>query len=177
MKSSTWWMIGGILCLVGGLCALFNPFAGTLAATLVAAWVFMIGGVFQIVAGFNVSGGWNKAALFLIGILGIVVGWFLISNPLEGVLSLTIAVGVMILISGVVKLFSAKDVKGTSTYGWVIVSAIASLLLGVLIFAGYPNSSVYMLGILLGVELVFDGVGMIGFSSAAKKVENVVSAA
>lgn len=177
MRSSTWWMIGGILCLVGGLLALFNPFAGTLAATLIAAWAFMIAGVLQIVAGFNVSGGWNKVALFLIGILGIVVGWFLIRNPLEGVLSLTLAVGVMILIAGVVKLFSAKDVKGTSAYGWVIVSGLASLLLGVLIFAGYPSSSIYMLGILVGVQLVFDGVGMIGFSNAAKKIENVVGAA
>ncbi len=175
MRSSTWWMIGGVVAVIGGLLALFNPLAGTMAATAIAAWAFIIAGVLQVVAGFNASGGWNKAGYFLLGILGIVVGFFLISNPLAGVLALTLAVGALILVSGVVKVFSAKDVKGTSAYGWVIVSGIASFILGIMILAGFPESSVYMLGILLGVELIFDGVAMIGLSSAAKRVEHAIA--
>nr|WP_294847297.1 DUF308 domain-containing protein [uncultured Sphingomonas sp.] len=177
MRSSTWWMIGGILSIIGGLFALFNPMAGTLAATLVAAWAFILAGVLQIVAAFNVSGGWNKLFLILFGLVGVIVGFVVIGNPLAGAMSLTMAVAILFLISGVVKLFGAKDVKGTSAYGWVIVSAIASLLLGVLIFANFPVSAVSILGILLGVNLIFDGVAMIGWSNAAKRIEGVVQAA
>lgn len=174
MRSSTWWMIGGILCLVGGVLALLNPFAGTMAATMIAGWAFIFAGILQVVAAFNAHGGWNKAALAIFGILGVLVGITIFKNPLEGMLTLTLAVAVMILISGVVRLFVAKDLKGNSGYGWVMISGIASIILAGMIFANFPASAVTILGILLGVELLFDGIALIGLSNAAKRVEGVV---
>lgn len=177
MRSSTWWMIGGILCLVGGVLALLNPFAGTMAATMVAGWAFIFAGILQVVAAFNASGGWNKLFLAIFGILGVLVGITIFRNPLEGMLTLTVAVAVMILVSGVVRLFVAKDLKGTNGYGWVMISAIASIILAVMIFANFPQSAATILGILLGVELIFDGVALIGLSNAAKRIEGALGGA
>lgn len=176
MRSSTWWMIGGILCLIGGFAALLNPMAGTLAATAIAGWSFLLVGVIQIIAAFSVPGGWNKAMLALFGVLGVLVGITIFKNPLASALTLTMAVAILILVSGVVRFFIARDLKGTSAYAWVVVSAVLSLLLGVMILADFPASAVTILGILLGVELIFNGVALIGLSGAAKKVDEVVGA-
>ncbi len=169
MRSSTWWMIGAIICMIGGLAAIFNPVAGTMAATAIAAWSFIIFGIIQLIAVFMIKGGWNKLLLALFGVLGILVGITVINNPLVSILSLTMAVAIFVILSGVVRLFVANDVKGTPAFGWVMVSAILSILLGILILANFPVSAATILGLLLGIELLFSGIAMFGLSQAAKR--------
>ncbi len=81
MKQSTWWTIGGILALIGGFLAIFNPVAGSFAATFIAAWAFLIGGIFQIVALFSAKGVGNKILLGLFGALSILAAVILFRNP------------------------------------------------------------------------------------------------
>jgi uncharacterized membrane protein HdeD (DUF308 family) len=177
MKQSTWWMIGGILLLVGGVLALLDPFAATLSATWLAAWFFLVGGAVQIIAAFSAPAAGNKVWILLIGIVSAYLGISLFKNPLAGMLSLTLAAGSLIAVSAVVRLVMALDFKGTHAFWSLLLSALVSGVLAFLIFSEFPGSATVFLGIYLGVELVFGGVGLLGLASAARKVEKLVPGA
>src|SRR5690606_9838042 len=145
-------------CLVGGVLALFNPFAATLAATLMAGWAFVLLGVLQIVQSFQVKGWGGFLWALLFGLLSLAVGISLIYNPLAGMVSLTLLVAVLFLAFGVVKIMYAFSLRPISGWVWVLVSGLLSLALGILILADFPWAAVSVLGILLGVELISNGV-------------------
>jgi uncharacterized membrane protein HdeD (DUF308 family) len=157
-KSWIWMGLFGLISLVGGIFALVNPFAATLAATLMAGWVFAILGVLQIIQAFQVQGWGGFIWALLFGILTLVVGGSLIFNPLAGMISLTLLVAVLFLATGVVKIMYAISLRPVTGWGWVLVSGIVSAVLGIMILADFPASAASILGILLGVELISNGV-------------------
>src|SRR5690606_26044025 len=92
------------------------------------------------------------------GVLMLLVGISLIFNPLAGMVSLTLLVALLFLVVGVVKVMYAFSLRPVGGWGWVLASGLLSLVLGVMILANFPWSAVSVLGILLGVELVSNGV-------------------
>ncbi len=157
-KSWIWMAIFAVISLVGGVLALLNPFAATLAATLMAGWAFALLGVLQIVQAFQVQGWGGFIWALLFGILTLVVGGSLLFNPLAGMVSLTLLVAVLFLAIGVVKVMYAFSLRPVTGWGWVLLSGIVSVVLGVMILADFPWAVGSILGILLGVELISNGV-------------------
>lgn len=157
-RSWVWLAVLAVISLVGGVLALLNPFAATIAAVLLAGWAFILIGAVQLVQAFQVQGWGGFMWALLLGVLTLVVGVALIANPLAGTISLTLLVAVLLLFTGVVKLFYAFSLRPVSGWGWVLFSGAVSLLLGVLILADFPVSAAAILGILLGVELLSNGV-------------------
>lgn len=159
LKTSWGWMaVFAVISLVGGVLALINPFAATLAATLMAGWVFAILGVLQLVQSFQVQGWGGFLWSLLFAVLTLLVGISLIFNPLAGMVSLTLLVALLFLVTGVVKVMYAFSLRPVAGWGWVLASGVLSLVLGVMILGNFPWSAVSVLGILLGVELVSNGV-------------------
>ena len=172
MKRSTWWIVAGIISVIGGVLALFNPFAGSLAVEFIATASFLLVGIVQLIAVFTTPGAGNKVLLGLVGALSTYLGITLFSNPLEGVLTLTLAVAFLLIASGLFRLFASFDFRGSGMFWALLLSSIISIALGVMILTNFPASAVGMLGIFLGVELVFDGVWLIGLGNTAKSVAN-----
>lgn len=159
LRTSWIWMaVFAVISLIGGVLALLNPFAATLAATLMAGWAFSFLGALQIIQAFQVQGWGGFIWALLFGILTLVVGISLIFNPLAGMVSLTLLVAVLFLALGVVKLMYAFSLRPVAGWVWVLLSGVLSLGLGILILADFPWAAVSVLGILLGVELISNGV-------------------
>lgn len=159
LKSSWIWLaLLAVISLVGGVLALFNPFAATLAATMMAGWAFAILGVIQLVQAFQLRGWGGFVWSLLFGVLTLVVGLSLIFNPLSGMVSLTLLVAVLFLIMGVIKIMYGFSLRPVSGWGWVLASGSLSLALGIMILADFPYSATAVLGILLGIELLSNGV-------------------
>lgn len=159
LRASWIWMaVFAVISLIGGILALLNPFAATLAATLLAGWAFVILGVAQVVQSFQVQGWGGFLWALLFGLLSVAVGISLVFNPLAGMVSLTLLVAILFLALGLVKVFYAFSLRPVSGWLWVLLSAIVSIALGVLIFANFAAAAVSILGILLGVELISNGV-------------------
>ena len=159
MRSSWIWIaLLAVISLIGGVLALVNPFAATLAATLMAGWTFAILGVFQIVQAFQVRGWGGFIWALLFGVLTLVVGISLVFDPLAGMVSLTLLVAVLFLVLGAIKIMYAFSLRPIAGWGWALASGILSLLLGIMILANFPWSAVSVLGILLGIELLSNGV-------------------
>ncbi len=159
LRTSWIWMaVLGVISLVGGVLALANPMAATLAATVLAGWVFSLLGALQIVQAFRVTGWPGFIWSLLFGILVLAVGLSLIFNPLAGMVSLTLLVAVLFLVTGVVKAMYSFALRPISGWGWVLASGLISIVLGVMILGNFPWAAVSVLGILLAIELISNGV-------------------
>jgi len=158
----------GILSIVVGVLAILNPFPASLVAVKLAGWAFLIIGGLQIAGGFRATGWGARIWALAIGVLALVAGINLLGEPLAGMVSLTIVLALLFLVSGLVKLIAAWQIKHSSYRLAVLVSGIASLLLGFIILSNFPISAVTSLGILLGVELISNGVSALALGWASK---------
>ena len=156
--SWVWMAVLAVISLIGGILALLNPLAATIAATVMAGWVFAALGAIQVIQSFRVTGWPGFLWGLLFGVLTLVVGLSLVFNPLAGMVSLTLLVGVLFLVIGVVKILYSFSLRPISGWGWVLVSGIVSVALGVMILSDFPYSATSVLGILLAVELLSNGV-------------------
>ena len=174
MGSSWWWMaLLAVVSIVGGFMALANPFAASVAATLLAGWFFAILGVIQIVQAFRVTDWSGFLWALAFGVLTLIVGGVLLFDPLAGMVSLTVLVAVLFLVTGIAKTMFAFSLRPVSGWGWVLVSGLVSLLLGVMILANFPWSAQAVLGILLGVELLSNGVLFLFVALGLRKLNAV----
>lgn len=157
-KSWIWMALLAAISIIGGVLALANPFAATLAATLLAGWVFVFLGIMQIIQAFQVRDWSGFLWALAFGIITLVVGAVLLLDPLAGMVSLTILVAFLFLFTGVVKAMLGFSLRPMAGWGWVLASGLVSILLAMMILTNFPASAATVLGILLAIELLSNGV-------------------
>ncbi|MEM6461629.1 MAG: HdeD family acid-resistance protein [Pseudomonadota bacterium] len=159
LKGSWGWLIAiGIVSLIGGFLCFANPFAATITVDYIAGFMFMLIGIAQIFQGFSQRGSDGFLWTIGLGILGLIVGIMLVGNPMAGIVSLTVVVGVLLIFLGGAKIAFSFSMRPASGWFWVLISGIFSIILAVLIFSNFAWAAVTVLGIFLGVELIFNGV-------------------
>ncbi|WP_157014778.1 HdeD family acid-resistance protein [Mesorhizobium xinjiangense] len=163
MKNWLLWFLIGVVSILGGLMALANPLAATLAAEKVAGWVFLLVGLLQIVSAFREQALGATLWAGLIGVLGLFVGISLLANPLAGAVSLTALIAILFAVVGVAKLVMAFQIRSTRFFWLVLVSGGVSLLLALLIVS-FPQSAARILGLFLAIELLSNGASLIALS-------------
>lgn len=166
MKNKVFAIILGVLSIVAGIFCLINPLAGSLASTLIAGWSFLILGAIQLFVAFRETGWGSRIWALLLGVLGVLAGISLLSNPLEGVLTLTVILGVLFLVTGIMKFVAGFALPSGNLKLMVIISGAISAILGLMILSDFPGSAVVTLGVLLGVELIADGIAVLGLANA-----------
>ena len=165
------WIVAlGIIFMIAGVVALGSVVMATETAVLVVGIMMVMAGVAEIVSAFNVKD-WGKFALWmLLGLLYVAAGVICWLNPLMAATTLTLFLGIALMIGGIVRAFLAWNVREAGKpWGWVAVSALITLLLGLMIVAKWPYSSVYTLGIFLGIDLIFIGSAWLTIGLALKK--------
>lgn len=169
MKSSTVFIISGAIALLGGILALVFPLPASLAVTVLVGWAFLISGALGLWAAFSDRGLQNRGWVGLISLLNLIVGVWMIANPLAGMVSLTIVVGIALIVSGAVRLYLAFTTYANSRIKWtVMLSGAVSLLLGLYILAVLPAASLVTLGVLVAIELLIVGATLLSLGLAAR---------
>jgi uncharacterized membrane protein HdeD (DUF308 family) len=164
------WIVAlGVIFMIAGVIALGSVVVATASAVLIVGIMMIMAGVAEIIAAFNVKS-WGKFALWmLLGALYVAAGIIAILNPFAAATILTLFLGVALVFGGVVRMFLAWHMREAGKpWGWVVVSGLLSLLLGVIIIAQWPVSSFYVLGIFLGIDLIFIGSGWLTIGLALK---------
>ena len=161
-------MVMGVLGVVAGLMALFNPFGASLAATVIAGWSFLILGALQIYEGLRSEGWGGKVWSILMGVVAVFLGVNILGEPLKGMMALTIVVGAMFLASGLFKFIIGWQIQKSELKWAVIISGAVSAVLGFMVLSNIPGSAVVTLGVLLGIELLSSGVSMIALALVRK---------
>ncbi len=163
LRAKWGWIVAlGVIYLVAGFIALGSIVMATVASVFVVGFMMIVAGVAEIINAFQCKG-WGKFLVWaLLGVLYIIAGFITFENPLFAAAILTLLLGISLIASGVVRIFLAFSMKRESPWIWVLVSSLITLVLGVLILARWPVSSVYTLGIFLGIDLVMAGAGWLG---------------
>lgn len=163
-KTSNWILMLalGIIAIILGVLALINPFAASFGVERFVSWAFMIMGVLTIIGAFMGDETNGRIWTIITGVLMLLIGFFLFRNPIAGIVTIAIALGVFMLISGIVRVFVGFKVNNNSLKWLVIISGAASIILAFLVF----NNLLWSIGVLLGVELILDGVALAALAFA-----------
>jgi len=153
----------GVLLMALGFASLVFAFASTIAMVTLNGVFFIIAGAAEIGVGMHAQG-WGRFFLWVIGgIINMVFGILCILNPVFGSLALTLVLGAALIAAGVVRFYLAFQLPGGPMRTMVFVGAAVTFFLGLIILMNWPVSSLYVLGTLLGVELLFHGAGWVSF--------------
>jgi uncharacterized membrane protein HdeD (DUF308 family) len=160
----------GIILVILGIAAIALPPIATLAFTIIIGWVFLISGVVGLFTTFwarHVPGFWWS---LISAIIGIAAGVVLLLWPITGTLSLTLVLIAFFFIEGIVSIMYAIEHRNqlTGRWGWMLVSGIIDLILAGIIFAGLPETAVWALGLLVGINMLFGGAALIAMALAAR---------
>ncbi len=170
LRAKWGWIVAlGVVFLIAGFIAVGSAVAATASAVMIIGIMMIMGGVAEIVAAFSVKG-WGKFAVWmLLGLLYVGAGFIAIMNPFAAATILTLMLGAALVAGGVLRIFLAFSMKTAGKpWGWVVVSGLVTLLLGVMIIAQWPASSFFVLGIFLGIDLIFIGSGWVTMGLALK---------
>ena len=151
----------GIAFLILGILAIALPGLFTFAFVKLLGWLFLFGGLIQAYRTFKTrhsSGTWASA---LSALLSIVVCFLLLSRPIQGALTLTILLTIMFFLEGIFKIFMAASLRQYINWGWVLLSGILSLAMAAIIYSGWPGTATWLIGLLVGINMLFFGYSLI----------------
>lgn len=162
LRAKWGWIVAlGVVYVLVGFVALGSVVTATVASVLVVGVMMIIAGVAEIISAFQIKS-WGKFLVWaLLGLLYIIAGFVTFENPLLAAALLTLMLGASLLVSGVVRIFLAFNMKSEMPWMWVALSGVLTLLVGLVILARWPVNSVYILGLFLGIDLIFAGTGWI----------------
>src|SRR5262249_36492421 len=142
---------------------------GDQSQLFVVGIMMLIAGVAEVINAFQIKT-WGKFLLWLLlGALYIVAGFFAFENPLLAAAALTLLLGISLLVSGIMRIVIAFSMQETMPWIWVAFSGLITFLLGLLIVAHWPVSSLYVLAICGGADLVIAGAGGIGIGLGRRR--------
>lgn len=154
-----WFVLLGALLATCGTLALIFPAAmvGTsLAVPILLGVLLMIGGVATIVGAFW-AGKWSGFVLqLLVGILYLTSGFLFTEKPVEGAYALTFFIAVSFIVMGILRTVAALVLQFPQ-WGWALLNGVVTLLAGVVIFRNLPQDTFWVIGLLIGLEMIFNG--------------------
>ena len=159
----------GIVLMVLGLLAVAMPNIATLAVEIFVGWLFLIAGILRAVSVWHARQmpgfGWSMLGALLAVLLGLI----LIARPLAGVLTLTMVLVAFFILEGITAIVVAVQHRDhLKSWGWVLFSGIVDLLLAYLIWAGWPSSAGWAIGLLVGINMIFFALSLVMTALAAR---------
>ena len=168
-RYSLWYLVQGGLMILAGILALVYPAISSVAVVFFIGWLLIFSGIFQglsLIGARQVPHFW----LQLISVaLFIVVGALFLRNPGESLLTLTLLLIVFFLIEGISKVIFALTIRPFPNWGWVLLSGIVGIVLAFYLWASIPVSAAWLLGVLLGIELICEGAAISHLAWQARK--------
>lgn len=157
----------GALFTVLGVVGLVFVGLATLVTVLFVGWAFAIAGFASVIHAI-IRKGWSGFWLDLLsGLVTGLAGVFIIMHPLEGATFLTGVIGVMFLVGGIFRLGAGVAMKNPYA-GWFVMHGVVSILLGLMILSEWPSTAVWVIGTLVSIDLLMDGLRLISFGFAVK---------
>ena len=168
-RSWGWFLALGILLTILGIACVAFDVTATFATVLVFGWLLFFSGIFALVQAFF-TGSWSGFFLYLLSALfrG-VTGYLLIRYPLIGAESLTLVLASFLIVGGLFRAIGFAIAK-FPRWGWAVFSGVISVALGVMLLVQMPVSGIWFIGFAIGIDLIFDGVAVIGFATAIHHV-------
>jgi uncharacterized membrane protein HdeD (DUF308 family) len=169
-RSRGWFIALGAALIILGILAVAVPFVATLATTMFLGWILIIGGVVHGVHALQ-SRTWQgfpwevlSAAVY------IAAGALLLAFPIAGTLTLTLVLAGFFTAEGILKIVRAVQHRGMARWGFLLFDGLITVALGVLIWTQWPAAAVWVIGLLVGVELLVGGMSMLLLATSVRRL-------
>ena len=164
-----WFVVVGALLVLLGSIALGAIVVASLAAAIAIGAILILGGVIEIV-GSIWSRRWSGFFLHLLsGLLSIVVGVLFLRAPANALFALTLLIAAALLVSGSFKIVAALSFR-FAAWGWALASGLIDLVLGILIWHELPASAFWVVGMFVGISLIFRGFNWLALGLALRTI-------
>ncbi len=151
-----WFLALGIALVVFGTIAIGSACIATVATVWLFGFLLIAGGISEIVSSFW-AGRWSGTlAHLLIGILYTVVGLMIVDHPENSAIQLTLIIAFFLIFGGIFRIVFALSERFTG-WGWVLLNGAVTLLLGMLVYKQWPASGLWVIGLFVGIEMIFNG--------------------
>ncbi len=163
-----WFVALGIGELILGGIASTNLLAANLASVLFIGAAMLVGGIFQIVHAFSARGVRGFLYWLIGGIVYGAAGAVILYDPILGSLTLSLLAGVLLLVAGVLRAWAGFYSRLAAGWRWIVAAGVLTFCVGIILIAAWPVISLWLLGAMLVVDLIFQGWGFIAFGVALR---------
>ena len=167
-RYSPFYLAQGVLMIALGVVAFIYPLITSTALVVTLGWVLILYGLLEaigVIGAKDVPYFWLQ---LLSAVLAGVVGLLLLSQPLEGVLVLSLLLIVFLASSGMARVVFALTIRPLSSWGWLLLSGVGGILLAFVLWSMLPDVANWLIGILLGIHFVIEGAALAAFALAVR---------
>ena len=172
-RSPGWSIFLGVLLLVAGFLAIIAPFFAGIAASVFFGWLVLFAGFAHLVYAWSERGAGAILWQVLIGIVYVIAALYMLVLPIAGVVALTLVLAFYIALEGAFELAVFSRLRRLRGSVWFLVDGLVSLLLAGLIFFRWPSSSLWAVGTLVGISLLFSGIARLTLPMSLRVVRIV----
>ena len=170
-----WFALLGVALVVLGFVALGSLAVASLATAIVIGSLLLIGGMAEVVGAFWCRG-WSGFFFHLLaGLLSAVVGALFLAASVDALFALTLLVAVMLLVGGIFNIVAAASYRFTG-WGLPFLSGVVDVILGVMIWQAWPASAWWVIGLFVGINLIFRGINWLSLGLALRTPPRAVTA-
>ena len=168
-SASTWSIVLSILMITAGILAIGLPGVAGSAVTMIVGWLLIISAVLHLALAF--SGGQPRAVVgeVLIAVLYGFIGYYVLSHPSVGLAALTAAITVYLFIEAILEFWLSYTLRPLPGAGWLLFDGIVTLALAIFVVSTWSSSESWLLGMLVGVSMLFSGVTRLMLSAAVRR--------
>ena len=161
----------GIIITLLGFLAVALPGISTLSTELFIGWLLIFGGIIQLYRTFKGRHEQGFVGSLITSILYLIFGILLIVFPVAGIISLTLLMTLFFLAEGIAKIILGFQLRPISRGGLFILNGILALVMSFIIWAGWPGTAFWVLGLLVGINMIFFGISLIFMAIGMPKID------
>jgi uncharacterized membrane protein HdeD (DUF308 family) len=168
--ATAWSMVLSVLMIAAGVLAIGLPMIAGIAVTAIVGWLLVFNGLFHLAFAWRAE---RPAAVLwqiLLGFLYAAIGLYIVTSPVAGLASLTLAIALYLFFEGVLEFMLWSRLRAIPGSGWLIVDGIITFVLAVMIWSTWPSSAAWVVGTLIGISILFSGITRLMLSVAARRL-------
>ena len=178
----TYWvlfLVHGVIMMILGVLAVIWPQITTVAVDVYVGWMFLLSGIVGLVTMFLAPSIPAFLWSLLTAALSLIVGVLLLWHPIQGVVSLTLVLIAFFIVEGIFQIAAAIRYRDafSGSWGWMVMSGIADLVLAWLIISGWPGTASWAIGLIVGVNLFTSGLAITMAALAGRSLVKAVASA
>ena len=170
IRETTTWSIGlSVMMMIGGVLAMAVPPIAGLTVTLMFGWLLIVAGVLHLGFAWGADRTSTIVGEVLIAVLYGAIGVYLLAHPAVGLASLTLALAAYLVMKGILEGVMAFTLRPLPGSGWLLFDGILTIAVAAMIAASWPASTVWAIGVLVGVALLSSGLTRLMVSIAVRR--------
>jgi uncharacterized membrane protein HdeD (DUF308 family) len=161
----------GIILSLLGLAAIIVPPLAGIVTTIFLGWLFVIAGIVGIIATMRARQAPGFGWALLSALVALIAGGVLLWNPLQGLITLTYVLTAFFILDGLLLIVLAISHRSefSGKWQWMMVNGVIDLVLAAIVISGMPGSLLWVLGLLVGIDMIFGGATLIAMALDARQ--------